>query len=140
MRSNEEQNSETILRIFRTIEQRDAAGFRSLLQPDFEIHWPPALPYGGTFSGLEPMPNSWGATWQPLQPTETEKKMDARVIAARNDEVVVFWHQRGLSPQGACIEGEVLGLYTFREGKLSRAQMFYFDTAAVARFLADAKQ
>jgi ketosteroid isomerase-like protein len=58
----------------------------------------------------------------------------------RNDEVVVFWHQRGLSPQGACFEGEVLGLYTFREGKLTRAQMFYFDTAAVARFLADAKQ
>src|SRR5262249_27434296 len=98
-----------------------------------------SLPYGGTFSGLEPMPNSWSATWQSLQPTEAEKKMDARVIAARNDEVVVLWHQRGLSPRGAHFHGEVLGLYTFREDKLARAQMFYFDTAAVARFLADAK-
>ena len=139
MRSKEEQNSETILRIFRTIEQRDAAGFQSLLQADFEIHWPLSLPDGGTFSGLEPTPNSWSAAWESLQPTETERKMDARVIAARNDEVVVLWHQRGLSRKGARFDGEVLGLYTFREGKLGRAQMFYFDTAAVARFLDDAK-
>ena len=140
MRSKEEQNSETILRIFGTIEQRDDTGFRSLLQPDFEIHWPISLPYGGTFSGLEPVPNNWSATWESLQPTQNEKKMDARIIAAGNDEVVVLWHQRGLSPKGARFDGEVLGLYTFREGKLARAQMFYFDTAEVARFLADAKQ
>ena len=140
MRSKEDQNSETILRVFRTIEQRDAAGFRSLLQSDFEIHWPLSLPYGGTFSGLEPMPNSWSATWESLQPTENEKKMDARVIAARNDDVVVLWHQRGLSPNGSRFDGEVLGMYTFREGKLARAQMFYFDTAAVVRFLAEAKR
>ena len=140
MRSKEEHNAETILRIFRTIEQRDVAGFRSFLQPDFEIHWPASLPYGGTFSGLEPMPNSWSATWEPLQPTEAERKMDARVIAACNDDVIVLWHQRGLSPKGNRFEGEVLGLYTFREDKLARARMFYFDTAAVARFLADAKR
>jgi len=44
MRDSEQQNSKTILQIFRTIEQRDDAEFRSLLQPDFEIHWPPSLP------------------------------------------------------------------------------------------------
>jgi hypothetical protein len=33
------------------------------------------------------------------------------------------------------IEGEVLGLYRLRDGKLARAQMFYFDTVAVANFL-----
>jgi len=32
----------------------------------------------------------------------------------------------------------VLGLYHVRGGKLARAQMFYFDTAAVVRFLAQA--
>ena len=139
MRGNEQQNSKTILQIFRTIEQRDDAEFRSLLQPAFEIHWPPSLRYGGTFSGLEPTPNGWGATWQPLQPTEAERKMDARIIAAHDSDVVVLWHQRGLSPKGVRFDGEVLGLYTFREGKLSCAQMFYFDTTAVARFLAEAR-
>src|SRR5438445_1202745 len=139
MRDSEQQNSKTILQIFRTIERRDDAEFRSLLQPAFEIHWPPSLRYGGTFSGLERTPNGWGATWQPLQPTEAERKMDARVIAPHDSDVVVLWHQRGLSPKGVRFDGEVLGLYTFREGKLSRAQMFYFDTTAVARFLAEAR-
>jgi hypothetical protein len=36
-------------------------------------------------------------------------------------------------------DGEVLGLYEVREQRLVRAQMFYFDTDAVKRFLADAQ-
>jgi ketosteroid isomerase-like protein len=66
--------------------------------------------------------------------------MDARVIAAHDDDVVVLWHQRGLSPAGTRFDGEVLGLYTFRAGTLARAQMFYFDTGAVAQFLAEARR
>ena len=62
--------------------------------------------------------------------------MDPRVVAVSEDEGVVLWRQRGVSPSGEQFEGEVLGLYQVREGKLARAQMFYFDTAAVARFLA----
>jgi ketosteroid isomerase-like protein len=64
--------------------------------------------------------------------------MDPRVLAASEDEVIVLWPQRGLSPAGGRFDGEVLGLYQVREGKLARAQMFYFDTVAVAGFLAKA--
>ena len=127
----EEQNSKAILDIFRTIEQRDDTQTPKLFQPDFEIRWPPSLPYGGSFRGLEPRPNGWNATWDPLQPTEAERRMNARVIAAHDDDVVFLWHQRGLSPNGTHFDEEVLGYYTFRESKLARAQMFYFDTAAV---------
>jgi uncharacterized protein len=139
MLSKEQENNNTILAIFRAIEERDAGQFRALLQPDFEIHWPQSLPYGGTSRGVEPQPRSWGATWQPLQPTESERKMDARVIAAQGEEVVVLWHQRGRSAAGDSIDEEVLGLYRFRDGKLARAQMFYFDTVPVANFLAKAQ-
>ena len=62
--------------------------------------------------------------------------MDPRVVAVSEDEGVVLWRQRGVSLSGEQFEGEVLGLYQVRDGKLTRAQMFYFDTAAVARFLA----
>jgi ketosteroid isomerase-like protein len=134
--SQEQENGKTILAIFRAIEERDAAQFRALLQPDFEIHWPRSLPYGGTFRGVEPQPRGWGAIWQPLQPTESERKMDAQVIAAQGDDVVVLWHQRGRCAAGQSIDEEVLGLYRFRDGKLARAQMFYFDTVPVANFLA----
>src|SRR6516162_11169739 len=139
MLSKEQENSKTILAVFRAIEERDAAQFRDLLQPDFEIHWPRSLPYGGTFRGIEPQPRSWGATWQPLQPTEAERKMDPQVVAARDDDVVVLWHQRGRSHDGESIDEEVLGFYRFRAGKLARAQMFYFDTVPVANFLAKAQ-
>jgi ketosteroid isomerase-like protein len=125
-----EENKELLISVFSAIEQRNDQRFAKLLGPDFEIHWPPSLPYG---SGKG---KTWSDTWDPLQPTEAERKMDARVVAANEDRVVVRWCQRGLSPSGERFEGEVLGLYHIRDGKLARAQMFYFDTDAVAAFLA----
>jgi ketosteroid isomerase-like protein len=65
--------------------------------------------------------------------------MDAQVVAAHGDDVVVLWHQRGRTTQGDILDEEVLGLYHFRQGKLARAQMYYFDTAPVAKFLERAK-
>ena len=73
MPGKEQENSKTILAIFRAIEERNDAQFQSLLQPDFEIHWPRSLPYGGTFCGLEPQPYGWGATWGPLHHCKREK-------------------------------------------------------------------
>jgi hypothetical protein len=46
----------------------------------------------------------------------------------------VLWHQRGLTGNGERLDIEVLGLYEVRDAKFFRAQMFYFDTAAVLRF------
>ena len=123
-------NRKLLLEVFRAIEQRDDRRFRELLHPVFELHWPPSLPYGGSKA------RTWSETWEPFQPGERERRMDARVVAVTEDEGVVLWRQRGVSPSGEQFEGEVLGLYQVREGKLARAQMFYFDTAAVARFLA----
>ena len=66
--------------------------------------------------------------------------MDPRVLAANENEVVVLWRQRGVSPLGDRFDAEVLGLYQIREAKLARAQMFYFDTVAVGDFLAKAME
>jgi len=126
-------NGKLVLDVFRAIEQRNNAKFRELLDPKFEIHWPPSLPYGG-----EEAP-TWSETWEPLQPSETERRMDPRIVAESEDEVAVLWQQRGISRSGERFQGEVLGLYRVRKGKLARAQMFYFDTAAVAGFLAKAR-
>jgi hypothetical protein len=51
---------------------------------------------------------------------------------------VVLWRQRELI--GGRLDGSVLGLYRVRDGRLARAQMFYFDTAALVGFLADAER
>jgi ketosteroid isomerase-like protein len=123
-----EQNVEAVLAGFRAIERRDAEGFRAVCHPEAEFHWPPSL--GGGRGG-----RSFYDIWDPLQPTESERRMDPRVVAASDEEVVVLWRQRGLSPGGERFDGEVLGLYQVPEGKYARGQMFYFDTVALLRFL-----
>jgi ketosteroid isomerase-like protein len=133
-----DRNVQVMLEIFHALEERDANRRNeeremALYQSDAEFLWPPALPYGGTFRGKEAA--VWSATWNPLQPTATERKMDPRVIGADDHQVVILYHQRGVSPSGERFDGEVIGLYELRDFKLSRAQMFYFDEAALARFL-----
>jgi uncharacterized protein len=128
-------NIQTMLGVFAAVEHRDQTRMLELCAPDVEFHWPKSLPYGRQVGTLTSPGPGWGDTWAPLQPTETERRLDPRVIAASDTEVVVHWTQRGLSPSGERFEGEVLGLYLLREGKLTRAQMFYFDTVAVVQFL-----
>jgi ketosteroid isomerase-like protein len=124
------ENVQVMFEIFRAIERRDPQRVFELCQPDVEFHWPPSLPYGGTSPG-----SGWADTWVPLQPTEAERRMDPRVVAASPEEVVVLWQQRGVSATGERFDSPVLGLYRVREGRLARAQMFYFDTPALINFL-----
>jgi len=134
------QENVTVMReIFNALERRDAQRFHALCHPMCELHWPPSLPYGGTTRGLQQAGPTWSDTWHALQPTEAERRMEPRVVAASAEAVVVLWRQRGVTPGGDRCDEEVLGLYHMREGKLARAQMFYFDTAAVVSFLTKAK-
>jgi ketosteroid isomerase-like protein len=132
-------NTEVICEIFRAVERRDPRIF-DLWQPDVEIHWPPSLPYGRHPAGPRRDGATWEQTWDALQPTAADRSLDPRIVAASEDEVVVLWQQRGVSPGGERFEGEVLGLYRLRDGKLARAQMFYFDSTAASSFLARAAE
>jgi uncharacterized protein len=134
----EEQSVRVVLETFRAIEDRDVMQLLELYHPDLEFHWPPSLPYGGSFRADGAAAQGWSETWIPLQPTEAERRMDPRVIAATEDEVVVLWRQRGVSASGERLDSEVIGLYRVQDGKLACAQMFYFDSAAVSRFLHEA--
>ena len=128
-------NAAVIEDVFRAIENREPQRLLALVHPDAEFCWPPSLPYGG----CERLENDrWAQTWIPLQPTDAELRMDLRVVAANDDEVVGLWRQRGENEVGEHFDAEVVGLYRFRDGKLARAQMFYFDTPALVEFLARA--
>jgi ketosteroid isomerase-like protein len=130
-----------VLEAFRAVEQRDEQRLYALYHPEVEFHWTPSLPFGRASRGRtrESSGPSWSEVWDPLQPTKAERSMDPRVVAATEREVVVLWHQRGLSRDGDRFDGEVLGLYQVRDGRFARAQMFYFDAIAVQRFLASGR-
>lgn len=103
---------------------------------DLEFHWPRPLPYAGSTYGLKALLErrpGWAETWNPFQ-SEAERGLGARVVAASEDEVVVLWHQRGRDRADRWLDTPVLGLYQVRDGKLARAQMFYFDPLAAAEF------
>jgi uncharacterized protein len=121
-------NVQLVLECFAAVELRDEQRQRELFHPDVEFHWPPSLTHGREQASFEEV-------WDPLQPGPEERRMDPRVVAARDDDVVVLWQQRGLDAAGNRFECPVLGLYRVRDGKLARAQMFYFDTTATAEFL-----
>lgn len=133
-------NIAVVLQVFNAIEQRDLPRVLESCCSDVEFHWPSSLPYGGIARGFGGDRPTWIETWAPLQPTDTDRQMDPRVVAASEEEVVVRWQQRGVSFTGERFDAPVLGLYRMRDRRLARAEMFYFDAAAVNTFLTRAKQ
>ena len=136
-------NEEVALDVIRAVEERDRERLFELCHDEIELHDAPSLPYAYAARGKDAMreqldtapETTWLGTWGPLQPTEQERRIDPRVVATNGDEVIVLYTTRAVSPDGERFESEVLCLYEVREGKLARAQMFHYDTAAILAFL-----
>ena len=141
-------DAEVVLGVIKAVEERDAEKLFELYHEDVELHEAPSLPYGGTVKGvpslkeqLESAPEAtWLGTWGPVQPTEDERRFDPRVISEKDGEVVVLYHMRAVAPDGERFNSPVIGLYEVRDGKLARAQMFHYDTAAITAFLERARE
>ena len=136
-------NAEVVLGVFEAVEQRDREKLFELCHEEVEFHDAASLPYGGSTRGkealreqLETAPErTWLGTWEPLQPTERERRMEPRVVATAGGEVVVSYRQRAVGPDGERYDSPVVGIYEVRDGKFARAQMFHYDTAALVDFL-----
>lgn len=136
-------NEEVVLRVIRAVEERDAEALFALYHDDVELHDAPSLPYANAARGKAAMreqfenapETTWLGLWGPLQPTEAERRMDPRVVASADDEVVVLYTTRALAPDGERFESQVLALYEVRDGKFVRGQMFHYDTAGLLAFL-----
>ena len=135
-----DEDVEVVLAVLRAVEERDREALLALLHEDVEFHDAGSLPYGGVARGKAEaresrLDETWIGTWGPLQPTPAERRMEPRVVASNHGEVVVEYRHRAVSPAGERIDFPVLALYEVRDGKLTRAQMFHFDTAALTGFL-----
>ena len=123
-------STDIVMAAFDAVERRDERRLAELYHPEVEFHWPPSLSYGRSFhvaTALQAGDRApFDQIWGPFQPTRHERRMDPRVVAATDKEVVVLWRQRGLRPDSQRLDMETLGLYGVRDGKFARAQMFYF--------------
>jgi ketosteroid isomerase-like protein len=141
-------DAEVALGVIRAVHERDDERLMELFHDDVQLHDAASLPYGGVLEGkasiqeqIESAPEeTWLGTWGPVQPTEAERRMDPRVLSENTGEVVVLYHQRALAPDGERFDSPVIGLYEVRDGKLARAQMFHYDTAAINAFLERARE
>jgi ketosteroid isomerase-like protein len=68
-----------VLEAFRAVEHRDEQRLRELCHPEVTFHWPPSLPFGASHAGIG---DSWSEVWDRLQPTDAQRRMDPRVVAA----------------------------------------------------------
>jgi ketosteroid isomerase-like protein len=59
---------EIVLEAFAAVEHRDEERFLALCHPDVAFHWPPSLVAGR-------IEHRWEEIWDPLQPTESERRM-----------------------------------------------------------------
>jgi ketosteroid isomerase-like protein len=141
-------NSEVVLVAIKAVEERDAELLFGLHHEEVEFHDAASLPYGGIRRSKaaiveefrrDPL-STWLGTWGPVQPTERERRMDPRIVAENGNEVVALYTQRAVAPNGERFESPVVGLYEVRDEKLARAQMFHYDTAAIAGFLSRARR
>ena len=137
-----QENADFVLQMLQTIEGRQLDRLEDMYHPEVEFHWPPGLPYSGDFAGpaVAQMSERFAATWLPLQPTQETRRMDPRVVATGDEgRVVINYMWRGLDSQGRRFETETLAVYQLRDGRLARAQMFYYDLAGMIAFLAKAR-
>jgi uncharacterized protein len=132
-----QENVELIRSLFGGVEERDLGTYLAAWHPEVVIREPGSLPYGGEYRGLEGVRRhaaGFMQTWGALQPGD-ERKLNAIFIDA-GDHVIARWRLKARVPDGeGTLDMPMVGAYKLRDGKLVEAQMFYWDTAAVLRFL-----
>ena len=84
------------------------------------------------------MAAAFAEVWGPLQPTARERRTDPALVSASGDCVTVRYTWRGQSQLGRRFATDTLANYDVRGGRLSRAEMFYFDHAGLCEFVAHA--
>jgi hypothetical protein len=134
----EPRGADVVMTMLTAIEKRQVDRIPTFYHPLISFHWPPGLPYGGTFSGQEiaGMTALFRTVWEPLQRTQELRRMDARIVAAGDaGEVVARYLWKGKSERAGRFEAETLAEYVVRDRRVVRAQMFHFDMPGLLAFL-----
>lgn len=105
----------------------DAETLKSLLDPDYELHEPPGLPYAGVYRGVE----GFFAFYEQFAAAfEVESaEMLGDYLGDDPDLMVLESRFRGvLKATGERFDTSVLEKWTFRDGKLLKVVVHWFET------------
>jgi hypothetical protein len=128
---------EIVLEALAAVDSRDDERLKHISHPEASFAWPESLQPSHFRTVQGKVATSWEEVWEPFQPLPefTTRKMSPQIVASSGTRVTVLWHQCGVNRRGERLDCEVLGLYEVHDRLLYRAQMFYFDSAAVRKFL-----
>jgi ketosteroid isomerase-like protein len=133
--------TDVVRRLFEAVEARRPY-VSDCYAEDIEIREAESLPYGGVYRGHDGAHRhiaAWRATWDRFQ-TAAEHQLEARFIEGSGDTVAVVFRHRAVDPNsGRRVDAPEVGIYEVRGGKIARSQMFHADTAALLRFLYEAR-
>lgn len=108
----------------------DMDRLRELTSEDCVVHEPESLPYGGTYSGENVFPEIFGDIAQAWD----EFDFEGPDIWDAGEKVFVKW-QVSAGVSGNRIEQPLLEVYEIEDEQISRADIFYKDTAAMLEVL-----
>ena len=131
------ESERVVLEAFAAVDARDDERLKRISHPEASFVWPESLQPSHFRTAQGKVATSWEEVWEPFQPLPEfiTRKMSPQIVASSGAQVTVLWHQCGVNRRGERLDCEVLGLYEVRDGLLYRAQMFYFEGAAVRKFL-----
>jgi ketosteroid isomerase-like protein len=115
------------------VDRRDAKGVRAAYVENITIHEAASLPYHG-LEGVLRHGQGFRAAWDRFQPQKA-RGLDSQIVADA-DHVVVLWrHQVENAETGDRLDLPAVSVYRMENAKIADSRMFYFDTAALLRFL-----
>jgi ketosteroid isomerase-like protein len=123
------ENARVIHEFVEAFNRRDFDWLVSTLDPNVELHEWPAAPGARTYHGHEgarQAVDSWFEAWEWM-------RAEVKDIIELDDRVLVMAHQRAKG-KGSAIEVEVdtFNVYTFRDGKVIRIELFTERDPALA--------
>ena len=106
---------------YRAVNKSDLGVIFGDVHPDFELKTADRVPGAGTYRGAEAATRFFADLTEPFE----EVTYEPQRYFARDDRIVAFLVVR-FQPRGssAAVENQVAALWTFRDGKPVRCQMF----------------
>ncbi len=121
-------NTEVVKQFYQHLSNSDRQGAFALLSPEFRLVQAASLPYGGVYIGVEGVVHFFEKFFDFWA---TFKSRDVSYFEVE-DKVFATSTIVGTTKKGKHIEMKMVQVFKVEEGKLTKAEPFYFDTALLS--------